>query len=301
MTQRSQRTGLLFALGGFALLSIGDAIVKSTGGIWPGPAIAGLRYAFSTVGLGVILAITEGRSGFSIPSPWIQFGRGAAVAFSASCFFAGLFFLPLAEATTITFINPMLTALLSALILREPANRAVWISTAAAFAGVILVLRPNIAEVGLAALFPLGSALGMALLMVLNRMASGGGSAIKMQFLTSLMATPVLIGMTLAGHASGVKPFVVGVPTTWVILACAIVAVSASCAHICLYLATVRAPASMIAPMTYVQLLTSLTIGATVFGEWPDLTALLGAAIIILSGLWLWRSHATLRAPIGTP
>jgi drug/metabolite transporter (DMT)-like permease len=291
MAQHSHRAGLLFALGGFALLSMGDAVVKSTGGVWPGPAIGALRYAFSTVGLGFILLLNEGPGAFRIPSPWIQFGRGAAVAFSSACFFAGLFFLPLAEATTITFVNPMLTALLSALILREHANRAVWISTAAAFVGVILVLRPNIAEVGMAALFPLGSALGMALLMVLNRMASGGGSAIKMQFLTSVMATPVLIGMTLAGHASGVKPFVVGPPTGWVILACAIVAVSASCAHICLYLATVRAPAAMIAPMTYVQLLTSLTIGASVFGEWPDMMALLGAGIIVMSGLWLWRAN----------
>lgn len=277
------------------MLATGDAIIKSTGGVWPGPAIAGLRYAFSTIGLGAILALTEGRKAFSVPSLWVQFGRGAAVAFSASCFFAGLFFLPLAEATTITFVNPMVTALLSALILREPANRAVWVSTAAAFVGVIIVLRPNLASVGLAALFPLGSALGMAALMVFNRMASGGGSVIKMQFLTSLMAIPVLLIFTLVGHASGIKPFVVGSPTAWVIAACAIVAVTGSCAHICLYLATTRAPASMIAPMTYVQLLVSVAVGATVFNEWPDLTAIMGAAIVVLSGLWLWRANAAQR------
>ena len=70
---------------------------------------------------------------------------------------------------------------------------------------------------------------------------------------------------------------------------CAKLAVTASFAHWLIFMGTTRASAADIAPMTYVQLLVALLLGILVFGDWPDLTSLAGSAIIIASGLMLWR------------
>jgi drug/metabolite transporter (DMT)-like permease len=287
--------GLIFALLGFGLLSLGDAVIKSIAGAWPGTAVGALRYAVGAGGLGVILFLKEGRAGFVMPKPWVQIGRGLTVAFASACFFMGLFLMPLAEATAITFTSPMLTGLIAAVFLKERLARVAWAATVVAFVGVLIVLRPNIVDLGLAALLPLGSAVGMAMLMTLNRMTAGAASVLTMQFLISIIATPFLIGFAVAGHYSGLPSLAVGIPDWTIVARCALVAVTASTAHTLVYLATTRASAASIAPMIYVQLLLALVIGYFAFGDAPDLTAIGGAALIVGSGLFLWWAQKDAR------
>lgn len=289
--------GLLLAMAGFAGLSIGDAIIKSIAGAWPGTAVAMLRYVIGTAGLFAALLAVEGRKGLRVPLPWVQLGRGVAVALSAVFFFSALFLMPLADATSIQFTSPILAALFSALILKERMPRAAWLATVAAFAGVLLVLRPNVAALGWGALLPVGTATGMALMLVLNRMVARAGSVLLMQFLISAAATPVLIVATVAGHLSGWEPLHVGVPDWTVVLKVAIVAFSATMSHMLIYLATTRASAALTAPMTYIQLLVALALGIAVYGDYPDPTALAGAALIVGAGLWLWRRQRRRIAP----
>ena len=281
---------MLFALAGYGLLSMGDAVVKSMAGQWAPTAIAALRYLFGAVGLGVILRVKEGAQAFSIPNPLIHWGRALAVSFSSVCFFISVKLMPLGDATAITFVGPMLTALLSALFLGERATRATWMASIVAFLGVLIVLRPNVAAAGLAALFPLGSALGMSALILLNRKAAGHASVLAMQFIVAAFATPILISAAILGDFTSIKAMHVGIPDWTVVLRCALVAVSASLAHTLIFLATTRASAATIAPMTYVQLLVAMTVGAFVFGDFPDLTSIGGSALIVGAGLYLWRS-----------
>lgn len=118
------RSGLLYALCGFALLSIGDAIIKSIAVAWPGTAVAALRYSIGASGLAILLFLREGRAGFVLPHPKMQLLRGFAVAAATVCFFSSLFLMPLADATAIAFTSPMITALLGALILKERTSAA---------------------------------------------------------------------------------------------------------------------------------------------------------------------------------
>lgn len=152
----STRSALILALCGFVSLSCGDAVVKSVAGAWPGTAVAALRYVMGALALTAIVAGAQGRAGFRMPRPALQLGRGAAVAFATICFFMAVMALPLADATAIQFTSPMLTGLLSALVLGEKAPKAVWGATALAFAGVLIVLRPNVLALGPAAFWPLG-------------------------------------------------------------------------------------------------------------------------------------------------
>ena len=119
MLPRTARSALLIALAGFAILSVGDAIVKSMRGDWPGTAVAALRYSFGTLGLAVVVALRHGRAGFVLPRAGLQLGRGLAVSLATICFFMAVMAMPLADATAIQFTSPILTAMLAPLVLKE--------------------------------------------------------------------------------------------------------------------------------------------------------------------------------------
>ncbi|MCY1671792.1 DMT family transporter [Novosphingobium sp. SL115] len=295
--QDSHKSALLLALTGFALLSVGDALVKGMAGLWPGTAIGALRYLFGAIGLGVALLLREGLAGFTFGKlPW-QILRGFSVALSAVTFFTAVHLMSMGEATAIGFTSPMITALLAAILLKEPLRRTTWIASGVAFAGVLLILRPNFALLGPAALLPMASATGMALLIIANRKVAGTGSALSMQFNVAFIGTIFLLVTAFAGHFSGLAFFAIPVPPPSVIARCAIIAVSASTAHALIYMATTRAGASTIAPMTYVQLLMAGGFGWALFDERPDAMAALGAVVIVGAGLYLWRAG---RAPATT-
>ncbi len=290
VNHHDERAGLLNALCGFALLSVGDAVVKSMAGEWPPTAIAALRYVLGAAGLSAILFAREGAAGFRIVQPGLQFVRGAAVAIATVAFFGSLFLMSLAEATTIIFVSPMITGLLAPLVLKEPARRATWIASIAAFAGVLLVLRPNVAEIGIAAFLPLLVACAMSALFMANRAAAGRASPLAMQAWLALIAAPILVVAAIAGDRSSFAALSVTVPSLEVVAKCAFVALSASSAHWLIYLGTTRAGAASIAPMTYVQLVVATTLGWLWFGDRPDAATVAGAAVIVGAGLYLWRT-----------
>ena len=289
MTSSSARSGLLYALCGFALLSIGDAVIKSIAGAWPGTAVAALRYAIGAIGLGTLLFLKEGRQGFAMPMPKVQLLRGFSVALATICFFSSIFLMPLADATAIGFTSPMITAIFSAIFLHERTHATKWVAILLAFGGVLMIMRPNVAELGWVALLPLVAAISMALVMIGNRAVAGAGSPLLMQFLVALVAMPFVFSAAVIGHFSDVDALMVGMPDWTIIARCTLVAVTASFAHWLIFMGTTRASAAEIAPMTYVQLLIAIGLGILLFGDWPDLTSLAGAGIIIASGLILWR------------
>lgn len=284
------RAAWIYGLAGFGLLSVGDSVIKSIAGEWPGTAVAALRFSLGATGLGLILWRREGRGAFRCSRPGLQLARGAALAFASLLFFLAIFLMPLAEATAIQFASPMLTALLSAALLGERVPRAAWGATLLAFAGVLIVLRPNVEQLGLAALLPLGAALGMSVLMLLNRLTAGDVSPLAAQFFVAAFATPFLLVAAAFGHATGLASLTVTWPDSSVVARCALVAVSASIAHAMVYQATLRASAAAIAPTVYVQIIAATAIGIIWFGDWPDAIGLGGTAIIIAAGLWLWAS-----------
>ena len=119
---QSDRAGLLYALAGFCTLSIGDAIIKGMAGEWPAPAMAATRYIAGTVLLAILMVRHEGVSSLSLPRDPLQWVRGVAISLSAVGMFLAVWIMPLAEATTIAFTQPMITAVLAAVLLGERAR-----------------------------------------------------------------------------------------------------------------------------------------------------------------------------------
>lgn len=288
---QSERSGILLALAGFAILAFGDGVIKTMAGMWSPIAVAALRFAIGATGLSILLALREGRAGFVPQRPWLQLGRGLCLCGATLTFFSAIFVMPLAEATSLVFLAPILTALLSGPVLGEKVRRATFVASAIAFVGVMIVLRPNLAEVGLTALLPLCAACFMALLMLANRASAGQGSPLSMQVFMAVVAAPVLSVAALLGDWSGASMFELGLPSVEVVLRCAVVAVTASTAHWLVFHGTTRAGAAVVAPMTYVQLIVAVALGWWWFGDRPDAVTLLGALIIIGAGLYLWRDN----------
>jgi drug/metabolite transporter (DMT)-like permease len=295
--RQNDSQGLLLALAGFAVMTVGDTVIKTIAGAWPGTAVALTRYSIGAAGLALLLARREGRSGFRIARPKWQLVRGFGIGVATTTFFSSLFLMPLADATTIGFTSPVLTTLLAAALLGERLRWTAILALLLAFAGTVVVLRPSFAALGPAALLPLASAAGMSLLMIGNRKVAGTGSTLAMQFAVAAAALPVMLVATLAGHLSGIPQLHVGPPDWTVIARCALVAVSATCGHALIYLATERTGAARVAPMTYVQLIMALALGWAVFGDRPDAVALMGAAVIIAAGLLLWWSGRVSEPP----
>lgn len=283
------RTGLLLAIGGFATLSVGDAVVKSMAGMWPVPAVAALRFTIGAVALGALLLRSEGQKGFRPRHPWLQLARGGSLAISTLAFFSAIYIMPLAETMAITFLSPVLTAVLSGPLLGERVRRAVWLASLAALTGVALILRPNLAEMGLPALLPLVAAIFFSLMIIANRASAGHGSPLAMQAYMAIVAAPLLVAVAFGARAAGIENMQFGWPGWDVVLRCAFVAFTASTAHWLVFLGTSRAGAAQIAPASYVQLLVASLLGWWFFGDVPDLLTVAGAAIIIGAGLYLWR------------
>ncbi len=285
-----ERAGLLFALAGFSMLPVGDAIIKSTGGIWPGTAVALVRFIVGAAGLAVLLLLREGRQAFRPPRPAIQLVRGLGMAIATLGFFSALFLMPFAEVTALSFTSPMLTGLLAGPVLGEKPRPATWLASFAAFAGVLIILRPNFAEIGWAALLPVVSAAAFSAVILANRAVAGSASALAMQAYLAMGAVPFVAVAAIAGHWSGYEALEIDWPGWGVIGACAIVALTASIAHWLIFQGTTRANVSAIAPMAYVQMLFAVGFGLVFFGERPDTIALLGAGLIVAAGLFLWRA-----------
>lgn len=296
--QDSIPQALLLALAGYVILSGGDAVMKSMAGAWPALAVVALRFAIGAIGLALLLWWREGRAAFATPRPLMQMARGAALAGASLAFIFSIFIMPMAEAVAILFAGPIVTALVSGAVLGEKLPRATWGAMLVASVGVILVLRPNVAELGWAAMLPLASTIIMSAYLLLNRETSRDTSALGAMFWASAWAAPVCIAAASLGHLSGALALHVGPLPATVLLRCAIVAVTASLAHSLIFMATTRASAASIVPAGYVQIITALALGVIVFGDWPDWLALSGTACIIAAGLWLWRASTRTKRPV---
>lgn len=289
--QGREGSGLLIATAGFVLLTCGDAVIKTMSDEWAGTAVAALRFSLGAILLGALVARQQGRAGFAAPRPWLQAARGGMLALASLLFFLSIFVMPLAEATAISFATPAIVAALSAMLLRERIPPVSWLALLLASAGVGIVLRPNFAELGLAALMPLVAAFSMAGFFLVNRATAQDVSPVAAQFWAAAWAAPFQLIAVGLGVASGIGALQLTVPDWSVIARCALVAVTASTAHYLIFLGTMRASAATIAPASYVQIIIALLIGMTVFGDYPDAIAIGGTLLIILAGLMLWRAQ----------
>lgn len=217
----------------------------------------------------------------------MQAVRGLLLAMATVFFFAALQHLPMAEAIAIFFVQPMILTVLSALILGERLRVRRIAAILAGLGGTMVILQPSLVIFGWAAVLPLGSAVSMAFYMILTRKLSGTVNPYQMQFFGSVVAMVVLGVITVLGTlfqlpGAGMS-MLSGIEVSWVIG----LGLAATIGHAFIVWAAGNAPANLLAPFQYVEIIGAATLGYLVFGDVPATSTFVGVTIIIASGLYL--------------
>ena len=210
----------------------------------------------------------------------LQVLRALALMAAVSGMFVAVGLMPLADAITIGFVAPLMIAAAASWFLRERVTRSQWLAILIGFAGVLIVIRPGTSIFDAASLVPLGAAVCVALYQTLTRPIS------QVVTPTSMLYAATLVGLAVSSLA---------LPLTWETPSLAqtgfltIAACFGAAAHFLLIRAYHAAPASLVAPFAYSEIVWASAIGFAAFGDVPDGATLIGGAILIASGLYLLR------------
>ena len=219
----------------------------------------------------------------------VQLLRSLLLLSSTTFNFLALRHLRLDQTTTIGFLTPLTVALLAGPFLGEWIGWRRAVAIAVGFTGILVALRPGVAEFHPAFLLSFASMVSYAVFSLITRFLAGHDRA-EVTLFYSLLAGTIMVGPLAL--VQWVWP---ATSLEWTLLLS--MGVFGAIGHYLFILAHRYAPASIVAPFLYISLLTHSTAGFLVFGQVPDSWTLGGAAIVILSGLYLFqRERATLRA-----
>ena len=292
--ERSARlAGIGLMLLGVFMFSFGDALGKYLVSTYAVGQLLWLRACAALLVLSPL--IWRQREKFiGIERPWLQAVRILLSTLEVAAFFLAVVYLPLADVTTYYLACPIFVTALSALVLRENVGWRRWAAILIGFGGVLIALRPSLQTISWPAMIALGGSLSFSVLMLITRI---------------LRATPDIVMAT----TQFVGTFVLGVlmsPFGWVTPGAGSLAMfaAAGCisvtALICVNRSLKLAPASLVVPYQYSMIVWAVMFGITVFGDVPQPTTIVGAAIIIGAGLYIFlrerklgREEATINPP----
>ncbi|MEO0665900.1 MAG: DMT family transporter [Pseudomonadota bacterium] len=266
------------SLAAFGIFATHDVIVKFLGGDYSAFQILFFSVLFSFP-LATILLLKDATTGTLIPKhPWWVFSRTLAAVITGAAAFYAFSVLPLAQVYAILFAMPLLITVMSVPFLGEKVGIRRALAVLVGLGGVIVVLNPGTTELGLGHLAALTCAVFGAFASIVVRKIGRDERSIV------LVLYPLVTNFVLMG---AILPFVhVPMPVEDLGLSFAMAALS-MIATLCLIAAYKAGEAAVVAPMQYSQILWAAAYGALFFGELPGLNTVIGAAIIIASGIYI--------------
>ncbi len=264
----------------YVQFSLLDGSAKWLVGGMPVIMVVWLRFAIHTLVAGTILFPLRGIS--LVKTRHLRWHLVRALMFMAmtGINFWALQYLQLTVTSSIFFTVPLIIAVLGAPLLGEKLDRDRWLAIAAGFVGVLVIVRPGSADFHPAMLAPLVNAVLYALFMLMTRRLAAYDSPETIQYLPAVGATVGLAPFALAAWEMPDSAL------EWVV-AC-LMGVLGSGGHYLLALAHRYAPATVIAPFLYQQVIYMALFGYFAFGDVPGAAVWTGAAIVIGSGLYLF-------------
>lgn len=271
----------------FAAFSTADATIKAISGEFSAYQIGLVSSLFALM---PILFLTIGRGGLRALVP-VKLGlvlvRGVLTATCALLVWTAFAMLPLAEAYAVLFASPMLVTMLSALILREDVGWRRWLATGIGFVGVVIMIDPEFERLQIGhVLVAIAAVCGSFGLIVLRYIGTREKSA---PILFTLFLSIVVVAAPMA-VVNWVQP-------SWAELgAMAVAGLLLGSGQAGLVLATRDAPAAVVAPFQYSQMLWAILFGALLFGEVVRTQLLIGLFIVIACGVYIvWRETVRSR------
>ena len=264
-----------------------DAIIKVLTVDYAAAQILWIRFVFFSV-FALALARRKGPLAKSTKSarPLLQIGRSLMLLADMVLFVVAVGLLPLADIHALIATFPLMVTALSALILREHVGVRRWLAVGVCFIGVLFILRPGLTVMQPGSLIALAAAFSFALYHVMTRIVSRYDSSE-----VSLVYVGVL-GLFVTSFAA---PFFWVWPTTDAWLMFAAIGTIGALAHLLLIAALKAAPPSVMQPFNYTLLLAATAIGYFIFDQFPDFWTIIGASVIVGSGLYVIQREYLIR------
>jgi drug/metabolite transporter (DMT)-like permease len=275
---------ILLLVIGVSMFGVMDGLGKVLGADHSVAQVVWARYAFA---LPVVLSLVRPANWSTLlrcERPALQALRGTLPLLASVSVITGVGLMPLADFTAIGFASPLLVVALAAPLLGEPTTRQSWIGVVCGFAGVLIIARPGAGAIAWAALLPLATALFFALYQLLTRLVSRGDDP-KVTLAWTIAVGVVLTTPFLPFSWRPVGAF------DWLLLALSGLLFGSG--QFLLIRAYAMAPASILTPFTYAQIVSAIVFGAVVFGDIPDPWTILGMVVVILAGLYVLRRQAS--------
>lgn len=278
---RERLRGIALLVVSASLFAVVDGLSKILADTQSVGQIVWARYAFALPVLIASTPLTEWSSLFKTGRPLDQIIRGVVPLVIGGAMVLAVHDLPLAEATVILYAGPFLVVAVSGPFLGERVRLSSWIGVCVGFAAVLIVSRPGLSELSRYTAFPLVAAVFYALFHLFTRRLGAAGEAPH-----TTMAWTLAIGGLVA------TPFAVwrwapASGTAWLLMIS--LGIVFGFAQILTIRAFIHAPANVLTPFSYAQIIAATIFGILVFGAVPDLWTLLGIAMIIGAGAYVVR------------
>jgi len=270
---------LLTMLAMFCFASM-DAISKSLVVEYSVGQLMWVRYALLCVFAWLLVRKRGVRAALHSKRPGLQIFRSLVAVVEGAMFVLAFRYLPLADTHAVAATSPLIVIALGVLFMGERAGPARWLAVAVGFAGVMLIVRPGFRTLDWPLLLPLAGALLWAGYQLLTRLCARWDSPD-----TSLLWSAVVafVATSFVGPLEWKWP----TPMAWAMMVA--IAMVGAVAHYALIKALDYAEAGAVQPYSYTLLVWAAVMGWLVFGDVPDEWTILGAAVVVASGLYTWH------------
>ena len=276
----NRKQGIALVLVTMLLFAIYDALSKYLARHYPVPELLWARYVTHAALMAALFGPRMRMRLVQTGRPVLQIVRALLLVAVTFLFMNGLRYIPLADATAINFLAPLLVTALSAPVLGEKVDSRNWLAVLFGFVGVLIIVRPGGSALKLAALFPFFSAVCYSFYQILTRKFKGAEHPVTTHFITGVVGMAVT---SMAWQPSWTMP------TLYHAFLMVCLGISTGVGHYLLIEAFERMGPAVAAPFTYTHLVWAVLFGYMIFGEMPDAGTLIGILVIAGSGLYVAR------------
>lgn len=217
----------------------------------------------------------------------LHFVRALLILLGTGSFVSAIKFMPLADAMAIFFVEPFMVTLLGGVVLGETVGYRRLIACLIGFLGALFIIKPSFSLFGSIALLPLITALSFTFYIFLTRKMAQNMKPVTLQAYTALAAVIILLPIIIAANGTNLSlldPIIPSIKSIWLLIG---VGIAAIVAHLFITFALSLAPATVIAPLQYFEIVTATVFGYLFFSDFPDNWTFLGIFIIIFSGIYV--------------
>jgi drug/metabolite transporter (DMT)-like permease len=270
--------GILLMILGMMVIPLLDIFAKMLAAQYPVLQITWGRFVFNVIWL-IPFLIWQKEKWWVLPKhPWIQIFRGLCLLSSTFFFFLSIKTNPIPNALALLFVSPLIVTLLSPFILGEKFGLKRLLATLFGFIGVLIVLQPNSDQFQPSLLYALIAGLSYALYIVVTRKISTSSSPLMTLFYTAVVGTVAITPWV---------PMIWVPPDSEAILLFAAIGLIAATGHFLVILSCRYAPASLVSPFNYTEIIVATMLSYLFFDYLPNAIVWLGIAIICVSGIYI--------------